>query len=66
LGLFGLLPLPSRWTITFGEPLEFHKIYGPEAAADQILVNRLSEEVREKIQTMVAEGLKNRRSIWFG
>ncbi len=66
LGPLGLVPLPSKWTIQFGEPIDFAKEYGPEAAEDQLLVNKLSEVVREKIQQMIFENLKNRRSIWFG
>ena len=66
LGPWGLVPLPSKWTITFGEPIRFSLRYGPKDAEDQLLVNRLSEEVRGKIQEMVIEALKTRRSIWFG
>lgn len=66
LGFLGLIPLPSKWTIIFGEPIIFRPKYGPKDAEDQLLVNRLSETVREKIQEMIVEALKNRRSIWFG
>ncbi|MBI2083535.1 MAG: acyltransferase family protein [Deltaproteobacteria bacterium] len=66
LGPLGLIPLPSKWSIYFGEPFDFHKTYGPDAVNDQLLINRLSEEVRQKIQEMVIEGLKQRRSTWFG
>ncbi len=66
LGLLGLIPLPSKWSIVFGEPIRFSPQYGPKDADDQLLVNRLSEMVRTKIQEMVVEALKHRRSIWFG
>ncbi len=65
LGVLGLIPFPTKWTIVFGEPIHFEK-YGPAQAEDQLLVNRLSEMVREKIQEMIVEELKNRRSVWFG
>ncbi|OGQ65727.1 MAG: hypothetical protein A3F89_00200 [Deltaproteobacteria bacterium RIFCSPLOWO2_12_FULL_50_11] len=65
LGPLGLIPLPSKWSIIFGEPIDFSQ-YGPSAINDNLLVNKLSEMVREKIQDMIMEGLKNRRSIWFG
>jgi 1-acyl-sn-glycerol-3-phosphate acyltransferase len=65
LGALGLLPLPSRWTIEFGPPLDTEG-YGPEGASDPILVNRLSEKVRETIQSMIDERLARRRSVWFG
>jgi 1-acyl-sn-glycerol-3-phosphate acyltransferase len=63
LGLLGLVPLPSRWTIEFGPPLETAS-YGAAAAADPILVNRLSEQVRDTVQAMIDERLAQRRSVW--
>ncbi len=66
LGPLGFIPLPSKWTIIFGEPFYFNKQYDASRAEDQLLVNRLSETVRMKVQEMVVEALKNRRSIWFG
>lgn len=66
LGPLGLIPLPSKWKIIFGEPIHFKNQYGPEDCEDQLLVNRLSETVRGKIQEMIVEELKNRRSVWFG
>lgn len=65
LGPLGLVPLPSKWTIVFGPPLDLTR-HGPDAANDRILINRLSEQVRQTIQQMVREVLKKRRSIWFG
>jgi 1-acyl-sn-glycerol-3-phosphate acyltransferase len=65
LGPLGMLPLPSKWSIRFGEPMNFNK-YGARGAEDDILVNRLSEEVRSAIQEMIIDQLKNRKSIWFG
>lgn len=66
LGVLGLIPLPSKWMILFGEPIHFSPKYGPKDAENQLLVNKLSEMVRTKIQEMVFEGLKHRHSIWFG
>jgi 1-acyl-sn-glycerol-3-phosphate acyltransferase len=53
LGPFGLVPLPSKWRIAFGEPLDLAAEYGPEAADDRLLVGRLSEQVRATVQGMV-------------
>jgi 1-acyl-sn-glycerol-3-phosphate acyltransferase len=66
LGLAGVVPFPAKWQIRFGEPLSFAGQYGPEAANDRILVNRLTEQVRSTIQAMVDESLRARRSILFG
>jgi hypothetical protein len=60
-----VLPFPTKWSIDFGEPIETAP-YGPEAADDPILVNRISEEVRSVIQKMIDGRLARRRSVWFG
>jgi 1-acyl-sn-glycerol-3-phosphate acyltransferase len=65
LGLFGTIPLPTKWSIDFGEPLDLSR-YPKEAADDPILVNRLSEQIRQQIQTIIDGRLARRRSIWFG
>ena len=65
LGPLGVAPLPTRWSIDFADPLALDG-YGPDAAEDPILVNRLSEEVRSTIQRMIDGRLARRRSVWFG
>jgi 1-acyl-sn-glycerol-3-phosphate acyltransferase len=65
LGPLGVVPLPTRWSIEFAAPVDVGR-YGPEAAEDPILVNRLSEQVRSTIQRLLDERLARRRSIWFG
>jgi len=65
LGLLGLIPLPSKWTITFAEPIDFSK-YSESERKNRILVNKLSQQVRGQIQGMILEQLKERRSVWFG
>src|SRR5262249_58203247 len=66
LGPLGMVPLPTKWYIQFGEPLYFNTEYGAAGADDRILVNRLSEQVRTKIQEMVDDRLEKRRSVLFG
>ncbi len=65
LGPLGLLPVPTRWKIRFGEPISFDR-YGPEAADDNVLVSSLSERVRTSIQSLIDGGLRTRKSVWFG
>jgi 1-acyl-sn-glycerol-3-phosphate acyltransferase len=65
LGPIGLLPAPTKWKVTFGEPIHFES-YGPEAADDELLVGRLAERVRATIQAMLDRTLAGRRSVWFG
>ncbi len=66
LGVLGLIPLPTKWFIAFGEPLYFNAEYGAEGANDRILVNKLAEQVRVRIQDMIDGLLKTRKSILFG
>jgi 1-acyl-sn-glycerol-3-phosphate acyltransferase len=65
LGPLGLVPLPSKWSIEFADPVRLDA-YGPEGADDPILVNRISEEVRSTVQRMIDGRLARRRSVWFG
>ena len=65
LGPLGVVPLPSKWSIDFAEPIEVEK-HGPAAADDPILVNRLSEQVRGTVQRLIDGRLARRRSVWFG
>jgi 1-acyl-sn-glycerol-3-phosphate acyltransferase len=66
LGLLGLVPLPTKWRIVFGAPLDLAAEYGPEAAEDDLLVNRLKERVREQIQRMIVDALRMRDSVFAG
>ena len=66
LGPVGLVPLPTKWFIAFGEPLYFNAEYGADGANDRILVNKLAEQVRARIQEMLDGLLKQRKSILFG
>jgi len=65
LGPLGVIPLPTKWSIDFGDPVDLSE-YGPEAARDPILVNRLSQQVRDTVQGMIDSRVARRRSIWFG
>jgi 1-acyl-sn-glycerol-3-phosphate acyltransferase len=65
LGPLGVVPLPTKWSIDFGDPLDLGE-YGPEAAKDPILVNQLSQQVRETVQAMIDGRVARRRSVWFG
>jgi 1-acyl-sn-glycerol-3-phosphate acyltransferase len=64
LGPLGLLPLPSKWIIEFGEPIETDKI-GPAGADDPMLVFNLTDQVREVIQQSLYKLLLARRSVFF-
>ena len=65
LGPMGAIPLPTKWYIKYGEPIDMSR-YSEEDIEDDILINKLSEQVRTRIQEMLIEVLKQRRSIFFG
>ncbi|MCZ4122140.1 lysophospholipid acyltransferase family protein [Streptomyces sp. H39-S7] len=64
LGPLGLVPLPTKWTIQFGEPIRTDQ-YPPEAAEDPMLVFNLTDQVRETIQHTLYKLLVQRRSVFF-
>jgi len=63
LGPLGAVPLPSKWFIAFGEPIETAS-YGPAAADDPMLVFNLTDQVRETIQHSLYQLLLQRRSVF--
>ncbi len=63
LGPLGLVPLPSKWLIAFGEPIETAS-YGPAAAEDPMLVFNLTDQVRETIQQSIYQLLLQRGSVF--
>jgi 1-acyl-sn-glycerol-3-phosphate acyltransferase len=64
LGPLGLIPLPSKWIIEFGSPVETAEL-GPAAADDPMLVFDLTDQVRETIQQTLYSLLMQRRSVFF-
>jgi len=64
LGPLGLVPLPSKWIIEFGEPIATDAM-GAGAADDPMLVFNLTDQVREVIQQTLYKLLLQRRSVFF-
>jgi 1-acyl-sn-glycerol-3-phosphate acyltransferase len=65
LGPLGLVPLPSKWYIEFGEPIPTDS-YEPGAADDPMLVFNLTDQVRENIQQTLYRLLAGRRNAFLG
>jgi 1-acyl-sn-glycerol-3-phosphate acyltransferase len=63
LGPLGAVPLPSKWVIRFGEPLETAGLT-PDAADDDLLVSRLTEELRSAVQAMVDAERRRRPGVF--
>ncbi len=64
-GPLGLLPLPSKWTVEFGAPVTPDE-WPPDAAYDPDVVEEITEGVRRRIQAMLYDQLKDRKSIILG
>jgi 1-acyl-sn-glycerol-3-phosphate acyltransferase len=54
LGPLGLIPLPTKWTIVFDEPIATSG-FGATAAEDEATVARLAELVRSRVQGLLDE-----------
>jgi 1-acyl-sn-glycerol-3-phosphate acyltransferase len=63
LGPLGMLPLPTKWMIRVGAPVDLSEL-GAEAARDELLLSRLTEDLRAEIQALVDAALKERESVW--
>ncbi len=64
-GPLGLVPLPSKWYIEFGEPIGTDSI-DPGDADDPMTVFNLTDQVRETIQHTLYRLLSQRRSAFLG
>jgi 1-acyl-sn-glycerol-3-phosphate acyltransferase len=63
LGPLGLVPLPSKWLIEFGEPIRTDE-YDAGAADDPMLVFNVTDQVRESIQQTLYSLLMQRSSVF--
>jgi len=61
LGPLGLLPLPTKWTIQFGDPIRV-----PTGGDLPTVIADTAEIVRGRIDAMISTILTHRRSIFFG
>ncbi|NRQ48555.1 lysophospholipid acyltransferase family protein [Aeromicrobium stalagmiti] len=64
LGPLGMVPLPSKWIIEFGEPVRTDA-YEPEAADDPMLLFNVTDQVRETIQQTLYKLLVDRGNAFF-
>ena len=64
LGPLGMIPLPSKWIIEFGEPIRTDA-YEPDAADDPMLLFNVTDQVRETIQQTLYKLLVDRGNAFF-
>ena len=63
LGPLGMVPLPSKWLLEFGEPIRTDE-YDEGAAEDPMLVFNVTDQVRETIQSTLYSLLMQRESVF--
>jgi 1-acyl-sn-glycerol-3-phosphate acyltransferase len=61
----GPIPLPSRWCIAFGQPIDV-SAHGADGAEDVSLVQELADQTRAAIQAMLTAALAERGSAFSG
>ena len=64
-GPIGMIPLPSKWHIEFGEPIPTAD-YDDAAPEDPMITFELTDQVRETIQQTLYRLLANRRNTFLG
>ena len=64
-GPAGLVPLPSKWHIAFGEPIDTTG-YDEAAADDPMTTFEITDQVRETIQQTLFSLLSQRRNTFLG
>ncbi len=67
-GVAGTLPLPTKWFMRFGRPIEFYETSASEGAMNPALFppRELARRVRRRLAGMVARLRQRRKSIFFG
>lgn len=64
LGPLGLIPIPSKWLVEFGEPIPTDD-HPEDAWQDPLTVFELTDRVRDEIQQTLHRNLMHRRSVFF-
>lgn len=58
------VPLPVKYHIYYGEPINAHEEHPPEAADDPDIVREVSARVQAAVQALLERGLKERKGIF--
>jgi 1-acyl-sn-glycerol-3-phosphate acyltransferase len=64
LGPLGLVPIPSKWIVEFGEPIDTD-LQSEDAWQDPLTVFELTDRVRDEIQQTLYRNLVYRRSVFY-
>jgi 1-acyl-sn-glycerol-3-phosphate acyltransferase len=64
LGPLGLIPIPSKWLVEFGEPIPTDD-HAEDAWQDPLTVFELTDRIRDEIQQTLHLKLMHRRSVFL-
>lgn len=59
-----LLPLPTKWTLLVGDPLDPRERCGAADARNAKAVRALRDRLRERLQGLVSDGVRRRRGLF--
>jgi 1-acyl-sn-glycerol-3-phosphate acyltransferase len=62
-GPLGVLPLPTRWTITFGRRIALHREQRFARSPD---ADAMTQRLRRSVEVLIERALVERRSIFLG
>ena len=65
LGPLGFIPVPTKWYIDVGKPIDIPQ-YDPALAANPVFVSELSDLIRNQIQDQINARLAQRKSVLLG
>ncbi len=63
-GPLGMIPLPVKYKVYYGEPLHYYKDYPPEIVNDPNKIRELVEDAKSRIQQMIDNALEERAGIF--
>ncbi len=64
LGPLGMIPLPTKYIIHYGEPLHFYRDYPPETVKDPETIYGLVDTVKTRVQELLDQGLRERKGVF--
>jgi len=64
LGPLGIVPLPTKYSIYYGEPLHLYRDYPPETVKDPETIYGLVDIVKTRVQELIDQGLRERQGVF--
>ena len=58
------VPLPVRYRIIYGDPIDVKGEFRPEQADDPAVVSVLAQRVQSLVQSLIERGLKERKGLF--